>query len=76
MAIQVIKGKAGSVEAAPHDIDGLSGATLTSQGVTKMLQLWLGKEGFLPYLEKVKGGAAQAHADINPNQAPLSGERG
>jgi Na+-transporting NADH:ubiquinone oxidoreductase subunit C len=48
--IQVIKGTAGSVEAAPYDVDGLSGATITSRGVTDLLQFWLGDSGFGPTL--------------------------
>ena len=48
--IQVIKGTAGSVEAAPYDVDGLSGATITSRGVTDLLQFWLGDDGFGPTL--------------------------
>jgi Na+-transporting NADH:ubiquinone oxidoreductase subunit C len=31
-------------------VDGLSGATLTSNGVTNMLRFWMGEEGFGPYL--------------------------
>lgn len=50
VAIRVIKGAAGSAEEAPHNVDGLSGATLTSNGVTNMLQFWLGEEGFGPLL--------------------------
>ena len=58
IAIQVVKGKAGSVEAAPHDVDGLSGATLTSNGVTYTLQFWLGENGWGPYLDNFKSGSA------------------
>jgi Na+-transporting NADH:ubiquinone oxidoreductase subunit C len=35
-----------------YGIDGLSGATITSNGVTKMIQYWLGPAGFGKYLEK------------------------
>ena len=34
-----------------YQIDGLSGATLTGNGVTKLVQHWIGPEGFGPYLE-------------------------
>jgi Na+-transporting NADH:ubiquinone oxidoreductase subunit C len=51
VAIEVIKGPAGSVADDPHSIDGLSGATITSRGVTNMLNFWLGEEGFGPYLK-------------------------
>lgn len=43
---------------ADHEVDALSGATLTSRGVTNLLQFWLGKEGFAPYLKKLRAGEA------------------
>ena len=55
-AITVIKGAAGSPEEDPHRVDGLSGATITSRGVTNMLRFWLGENGFAPYLEKFRAG--------------------
>lgn len=39
---------------AVHQIDGLAGATLTSRGVTNLVNYWLGSNGFGPYLAKVK----------------------
>lgn len=56
VAIQVIKGQAGPPETAPHKVDGLSGATITSNGVTFMMQLWLGADGYGPFLKKIKSG--------------------
>ena len=35
-------------------VDGLSGATITGQGVTNLLRYWLGEDGFGPYLEKFR----------------------
>jgi len=55
VVIQVIKGTAGNVQAAPHQIDGLSGATITSRGVSNMLNFWLGETGYGPFLDKLKG---------------------
>ncbi len=52
--IEVIKGPAGPAGEDPHRVDGLSGATLTSRGVTRMLQFWLGEHGFGPYLAKFR----------------------
>ncbi|MCH2109301.1 MAG: Na(+)-translocating NADH-quinone reductase subunit C [Polyangiaceae bacterium] len=49
--IQVIKGKAGAPATDPYDVDGLSGATITSRGVTHLLQYWLGEQGFGPVLK-------------------------
>jgi Na+-transporting NADH:ubiquinone oxidoreductase subunit C len=31
-------------------VDGLSGATITSRGVSNLLAFWLGDAGFGPYL--------------------------
>jgi len=39
-------------------VDALSGATLTSNGVTNMLRFWLGDEGFGPYLQSLTGSPA------------------
>ena len=48
--IEVVKGKAQT----DSEIDGLSGATLTSRSVTKLVQFWLGENGFGPYLATVR----------------------
>lgn len=59
VAIDVLKG---SVEQGhPHalyQVDGLSGATLTSNGVEHMLHFWMGDKGFRPFLDKIRGGQA------------------
>ena len=52
--ITVVKGQAGSVADDPHAVDGLSGATMTSRGVTNLLRFWLGPEGFGPYLTRLR----------------------
>lgn len=54
VAIKVIKGVAGPPSEAPHQVDGLSGATLTSKGVTNLLRFWLGDDGFGPYLAQLR----------------------
>jgi Na+-transporting NADH:ubiquinone oxidoreductase subunit C len=38
----------------PYRVDALSGATITSNGVTRMLHFWLGKDGFGPFLEQLR----------------------
>ncbi len=53
-AIAVIKGQAGPPAEDPYHVDGLSGATMTSRGVTNLVQFWLGEEGFGPYLERLR----------------------
>ncbi len=55
-AIRVVKGRAGAPQEAPHEVDGLSGATITSNGVSMMLEFWLGEQGFRNYLRKFRGG--------------------
>ncbi|WP_346798560.1 Na(+)-translocating NADH-quinone reductase subunit C [Halomonas sp. Bachu 37] len=57
-AIHLTKGGASS----EHEVDALSGATLTSNGVTNMLQFWLSEEGFGEYLATFRSGADQEDA--------------
>jgi Na+-transporting NADH:ubiquinone oxidoreductase subunit C len=52
-ALKVEKGTARD----DYSVDGLSGATLTSNGVTHLLQFWLGANGFGPYLERERAKA-------------------
>ncbi len=56
LAISVVKGKVDMNSAsAVNQVDGLSGATLTGQGVSNLMQFWLGEQGFSAYLTKMKG---------------------
>jgi len=61
VAIAVIKGTVDhSNPANIHKVDGLSGATITSNGVSALLKYWLGSNGFGPFIAKLKsqmGGA-------------------
>lgn len=54
-----------------YKIDGLAGATLTSNGVTNLIQFWVGENGFGPYLERVRnsGGSANAGTLLNSRLA-------
>ena len=54
VAIRVVKG--GGQANTPSGIDGLSGATLTSQGVENTFLFWLGENGFGPFLKKLQNG--------------------
>jgi Na+-transporting NADH:ubiquinone oxidoreductase subunit C len=54
VALKVVKGNAGPPSEDPHRVDGLSGATITSRGVTNMIDFWMGSEGFGPYLEHLR----------------------
>ena len=51
--IEVVRGRAGSINVDPHRVDGIAGATITSNAVTHMLQFWLGEHGYGPYLERL-----------------------
>ena len=49
--------KAGAPQTRPESqIDGLSGATITTVGVDRMLELWLGENGYGPFLQKLAEG--------------------
>lgn len=53
--IDVIKGKVDpSSPNANHQIDGLSGSTLTTRGVDNLLKYWLGEHGYGTFIEKVR----------------------
>jgi Na+-transporting NADH:ubiquinone oxidoreductase subunit C len=52
--IVVKKGPAGPIERDPFHVDGLSGSTLTSNGVTNLIHFWLGDDGFGPYLARYR----------------------
>ena len=51
--ITVIKGQAGPPSEDPYEVDGLSGATITSRGVSNLVQFWLGEKGFGAFLENL-----------------------
>ena len=53
--IRVIKGQANSADNdSIYQIDGISGATLTSKGVSDLLQFWFGNNGFKPYFARLE----------------------
>lgn len=52
VGIEVVKGQA----ANDSQIDGLSGATLTTRGVDRLIQFWLGDKGFAAFLKNLKAG--------------------
>lgn len=53
VALDVVKGAA----ANDYQVDGLSGATITSNGVDGIVDYWLGPNGFGPYLKSQTGTA-------------------
>ncbi len=56
--IEVVKGfVAVDSPNSHHQVDGLSGATLTGNGVTDLVRHWTGPDGFGPYLRNMGGGS-------------------
>lgn len=56
VALSVIKGSADpNSPNAKYQIDGLSGASLTSRGVQNLVHFWMGEAGFGPILKELKG---------------------
>ena len=55
--LRVIKGTpdSGSPE-AQYQVDGISGATLTANGVSFTIQYWMGEQGFGPFLNWLREG--------------------
>ncbi len=49
---QVARGQASSI----HEVDGITGATRTGSGVTRMVRFWLGPEGYGPLIDAVRRG--------------------
>jgi Na+-transporting NADH:ubiquinone oxidoreductase subunit C len=60
-AVTLVKTRSaeGSVAAA-HEVDALSGATLTSRGVENLVNFWTGELGFGPYLDRLRQRTVQA----------------
>jgi len=58
VSIEVIKGKTEANDTKiTYKVDGLSGATLTSRGVTNMMHYWFGKNGYKSALENLSNGS-------------------
>lgn len=49
IVIEVVRGTA----SGPHQVDAISGATVTSNGVASMLRYWLGDHGYGPLLDRL-----------------------
>jgi Na+-transporting NADH:ubiquinone oxidoreductase subunit C len=55
--LTVVKGHWGPPDKDPHRVDALSGATITSNGVARMIAFWFSDHGFGPYLKRFREGA-------------------
>lgn len=49
----------GSGASGPHQVDGISGATVTSYAVSDMVQFWTGPRGFGPFLSAMRQGESE-----------------
>lgn len=57
--IEVVRGSVDkNSNEAVHQVDGISGATLTGRGVTNLVRYWTGPHGFGPFLERMHTEAA------------------
>lgn len=56
VALTVVKG--GAAEGNLNQVDGLSGATLTSRGVNNLVQFWVGNLGFGKLIDNLKAQGA------------------
>lgn len=55
--LHLIKGNVNqALPEAVHQVDGLSGATLTSNGVSNLVKFWLGENGYAPFLANLRAG--------------------
>jgi Na+-transporting NADH:ubiquinone oxidoreductase subunit C len=53
--VEVIKGQVDPQSSdARYKVDGISGATMTSRGVTNLLRYWLGDDGFGTYIKNLR----------------------
>lgn len=52
--ITVVKGQAGPAAQDPLNVDGLTGATITSNAVTRLMRFWLSEEGYGRFLARFR----------------------
>lgn len=48
--------KSGTSKPNPNYVDGITGATITSIGVHRMIQFWLSEKAYKPFLDNLKAG--------------------
>lgn len=58
-AVRLVKGRSPESSAqASHEVDALSGASLTTRGVQNLVRFWTGELGFGPFLEHLRARTA------------------
>ncbi|MGB5809872.1 MAG: FMN-binding protein, partial [Polyangiales bacterium] len=59
LRFEVVKGSVAKEDPlAPYRVDGISGATLTGNGVTHLIRYWLGDHGYGKYLQRLREGGS------------------
>ena len=72
-ALSVIKGSVNPQSAdAEYQVDGLAGATLTSNGVTNLIKFWAGENGYGPFLQKMRNNSSSQVLLREPAERPDS----
>jgi len=57
LRIEVIKGKVDILKLeSKYQVDGLSGSTLTTNGVNNLVRFWLGEDGFAMFIQELRRG--------------------
>lgn len=62
--IAVIKGVAGPPEQDPLHVDGISGATITSNSITRLMRFWLSDDGYGRWLKRFREAPAEAKESV------------
>ena len=70
VGLRVVKG----MGTGDYQLDGMTGATITSNGISNMVQYWMGPEGFGPYIKNVKNGSTEPDKTDAPT-AKSEGEK-
>jgi Na+-transporting NADH:ubiquinone oxidoreductase subunit C len=55
-SLVVIKGRAGAPDKDPWRVDGISGATITSNGVSRVMAFWMSNDAWGPFLRRFREG--------------------
>lgn len=70
--LHVVKGQAADPN-LEHKVDGLSGATITSNGVSNLLKYWMGPNGFGNFVSKQRGDSVEGQANSSISDGDLNG---
>ena len=65
VSLKLIKGQTSPDRADyAYEIDGLSGATITSNGVSGLIKYWMGQDGFGPFLKSLSLGVEELRDEV------------